>query len=99
MNGDIKYPLYKDDLFVKAKRLDDYGKLRTQYKALSQLIEGLQGSLVHRNKPNSPREDLIQYHDDNTLRILLRQKSRLEEKISEVEKLIKQDIEQSKNEL
>lgn len=93
MNNSIKYPLYNDPLFAKAKRVDDYEKLKSSYELLCHLIESKERTAMDFNIPKNPREDAIQVHEKKTFQIWKRQKSHLEEKMKILEESIKKDME------
>jgi len=96
--NDIKYPLYEDPLFSRAKRLDNYNKLKKSYLSICQMIEEWGNKTELKGIPRGPREDLMKQYDKHSIIIWQRQKLRLEERLSTLEKEIQKDIEDSKRE-
>jgi hypothetical protein len=97
--NDIKYPLYRDDIFSKAKRMEDYSKYKGLYQSICSKINTTNEKIESSGLPRNPRQDISQQCDKNNIRILQRQKLHLEEKMKILEEAIKKDIEDSKNEL
>ena len=93
MNGEIMYPLYRDHLFAKAKRLADYEKMKSLYRSVTEMIEHTEPKVNSARTPRNPRQDIMQRQDKNNLRVLLRQKQRLEERMQELEWMIREDME------
>ena len=91
--NDIKYPLYKDPLFAKAKRVDDYKKLKHLHRSICDMIDNLDEKIAVHGNPRNPRQDILQRQDTNNFRILQRQKLHLEEKMKILEESIKNDME------
>lgn len=95
MDRQILYPLYRDNLFAKAKRLADYEKLKHHYQLVNEMIDKLSEKIDYQQIPRNPRQDILQRCDKNNVRILLRQKQRLEEKMLYLEGIIREDIDES----
>lgn len=95
MNNDIQYPLYRDSLFAKAKRLADYEKIKSLHRSVTDMIEKTESLVKSARPPRNPRQDIMQRQDKNNLRVLLRQKQRLEERMKELERMIREDIDTS----
>ena len=95
MNGEIMYPLYTDNLFAKAKRIDDYKKTKELHRSITDMIEKTEPKVKSAGAPRNPRQDTMQRQDKNNLRVLLRQKQRLEERMKELERMIREDIDTS----
>jgi hypothetical protein len=95
MDNIIQYPLYRDELFSKAKRFSDYEKLKVLHRSICRMIDHVKESLelyedaVMLNK----RQQSMRNWDQNNYNRLLRQKTRLEEKMKSYEELIRKDIE------
>lgn len=94
-DGNIQYPLYRDNLFAKVKRIADYEKAKDLHRSITEMIETTQGKVERHQRPNNPRQDILQRCDKNNLRILLRQKQRLEDKMVSLERMIREDIDTS----
>jgi hypothetical protein len=97
--NDIKYPLYRDDIFSKAKRMEDYTKCKGLYQSVCSRIHIINEKIESSGLPKNPRQDISQQCDKHDIRILQCQKLRLEERMKILEEAIKKDIEDSKNEL
>jgi hypothetical protein len=91
--NDIKYPLYNDPLFAKAKRVDDYEKIKNLHRSVCKIIERLDDKISVHGNPKNPRQDVLQFQDTNNFRLLQRQKLHLEEKMKVLEESIKKDME------
>lgn len=89
------YPLYTDDLFAKAKRIDDYKKMKELHRSITDMIEKTEPKIGSFCPPKNPRQDIKQRQDKNNLRVLQRQKQRLEERMIDLEKMIRKDINNS----
>ena len=94
-NHNIQYPLYRDNLFAKAKRLADYEKLKHHFNLINEMINKTNGQIERHQTPRNPRQDILQACDKNNIRILLRQKQRLEGKLKDLEQSIREDIDSS----
>jgi hypothetical protein len=92
MDGQIMYPLYRDNLFAKAKRLADYEKMKSLHRSITEMIEKTEPMVKSERPPRNPRQDIMQRQDKNNLRVLLRQKQRLEERMKDLEWAIRADI-------
>lgn len=95
MDGEIMYPLYRDNLFAKAKRIADYEKMKSLHRSITEMIEKTEPLVKSARPPRNPRQDIMQRQDKNNLRVLLRQKQRLEERMKELERMIREDIDTS----
>lgn len=95
MNGEIMYPLYRDNLFAKAKRLADYEKMKSLHRSVTGMIEKTEPLVKSARPPRNPRQDIMQRQDKNNLRVLQRQKQRLEERMKNLEWAIRSDIDAS----
>ena len=92
--SDILYPLYRDELFSKAKKFSDYEKLKVLHRSVCFMLEKLEEKVEVHGKPRNPRQDIMQRMDQNNLRGLQQRKKRLEEKMIVLEQSIKEDIDQ-----
>lgn len=92
MNGEIMYPLYRDNLFSKLKRMEDYTMLKNLHQSVTEMIEKTEPKVRSARLPRNPRQDIMQRQDKNNLRVLQRQKQRLEDRMKDLEKLIREDI-------
>lgn len=88
--------IYKEDLFIKAKRVADYDKLKMLHLSIISMIEKIEEDIRIQIKPRNPREDVKQTCNKNTLRILYRQRSNSEQKMALLEGIIRKDIEELK---
>jgi hypothetical protein len=95
MDGEIMYPLYRDNLFAKAKRIADYEKMKSLYNSVIEMIEKTEPKVKSAGAPRNPRQDILQRQDKNNLRVLYRQKQRLEERLRSLEWTIRADIDAS----
>lgn len=95
MNNDIKYPLYRDSLFAKAKRIADYEKMKSLHRSVTEMIEKTEPLVKSARPPRNPRQDIMQRQDKNNFRVLQRQKQRLEERMKDLEWTIKADMDAS----
>lgn len=89
------YPLYRDNLFAKAKRLADYEKMKSLHRSITEMIEKTEPLVKSARPPRNPRQDIMQRQDKNNLRVLQRQKQRLEERMKDLEWAIRTDIDAS----
>ena len=89
------YPLYRDNLFAKAKRIADYEKMKSLYNSVIEMIEKTEPKVKSAGAPRNPRQDILQRQDKNNLRVLYRQKQRLEERLRSLEWTIRADIDAS----
>lgn len=96
MDNTIQYPLYRDELFSKAKRVADYEKLKTLHRSVSWMIGHIGEEMEKWGTPRNRRQQLLQEADIRNLRRLKRQKERIEERMSAMEKVIRLDIDRSK---
>lgn len=92
MNNNIQYPLYRDNLFSKFKKLEDYEKMKNLHQAIIEMIEKTEPKIKSAGAPRNPRQDIMQRQDKNNLRVLHRQKQRLEERMKDLEWAIRADI-------
>jgi len=92
MDNDIKYPLYRDDLFAKAKRVDDYRKLKILHGAICSMMDELKVKVETSGRPRNPRQDILQQKDKTNLRGYENRRIHLEEKMLILENKIKQDM-------
>lgn len=92
MNGEIMYPLYRDNLFSKLKRMEDYTTLKTLHQSVIEMIGKTEPKVRSARLPRNPRQDIMQRQDKNNLRVLQRQKQRLEDRMRDLEKMIREDI-------
>lgn len=95
---DIQYPLYRDELFSKAKRMADYEKLKVLYQSVCWMLNEVEEKIDVHGAPRNPRQDILQKQDRNNFRVLQQRKLRLEQKMKVYENLIQEDIDRSKNE-
>ena len=95
MNNDIQYPLYRDNLFSKLKRMEDYRRMKSLHRSITEMIEKTEPLVKSARPPRNPRQDIMQRQDKNNLRVLLRQKQRLEERMKDLEWTIRSDIDAS----
>lgn len=91
---DIQYPLYRDELFSKAKRLSDYEKTKTLYQSVCWMIEHVENSIKNQQPPRNPRQDILQRCDKNNIHVLYRRKDRLEQNLKLLEEGIKKDMQE-----
>lgn len=92
---DIQYPLYRDDLFSKAKRLSDYEKLKVLHRAICWQLEHAP-DVDKLMPPRNPRQTIFQNHHRKNKLVWQRQKVRLEEKMKLMEEQIQKDMTESK---
>lgn len=83
---------YHDELFIKARRIADYKKLKDLYMSICYQIENNNLEIDSFKSPKGPRQNMLQYHKKNSQRGLLAQKSRLEIKMKLLESSIKDDM-------
>lgn len=86
--------IYKEDLFVKAKRVADYDKLKRLHLSILSMIEKIEEEIRIQTRPRNPREDVQQTCNKNSLRVLYRQRSNSEQKMALLEETIKKDMEE-----
>lgn len=84
------------DTIRKIIKVEEYNKIKKIYLSILSQIEQLEEDTEHFVPPRNPREDASQVHDKIKLRMLGKQKDRLEKKMSELEQSIRKDIEDSK---
>lgn len=89
------YPLYRDNLFANVKKISDYEKMKALHRSITEMIEKTEPKVNSAGAPRNPRQDIMQRQDKNNLRVLLRQKQRLEERMQELERAIQEDIDSS----
>lgn len=94
-NIDIQYPLYRDNLFSKLKRVEDYRRMKELHRSITEMIEKTEPLVKSARPPRNPRQDIMQRQDKNNLRVLLRQKQRLEDRMKDLERMIREDIDTS----
>jgi hypothetical protein len=87
------------EYFQRLQRLTDYEKLKKSYYSICRMIEGMGNINGSQSPPRTARQDMEQQYDKHCAIIWQRQKTNLEEKMRVLENSIKQDIEDSKNEL
>lgn len=95
MDNTIQYPLYRDELFSKAKRVSDYEKLKTLHRSVCWMINHIEEDMQRWGAPRNPRQDILQNIDRRNHQRLLRQKERIEERMKNMEKVIQLDIDRS----
>jgi hypothetical protein len=95
MDGEIMHPLYRSKLFFNLKRLADYEKMKILHQSIMDMIEKTEPKVKSARPPRNPRQDIIQRQDKNNLRVLQRQKQRLEERMNNLERMIQEDIDAS----
>lgn len=83
---------YRDELFMKAKKIADYKKMNDLYKSICVKIESNNLDISAFVPPRGPRQNISQQHIKNSQRGLLAQKIRLEIKMKELENSIKTDM-------
>lgn len=89
------YPLYRDHIFATAKRIADYEKMKELHRSITEMIEKIEPKIKSAMPPRNPRQDIMQRQDKNNIRVLQRQKQRLEERLKDLERMIKEDIDSS----
>ena len=89
------YPLYRDNLFAKAKRLADYEKMKSLHQSVMEMVEKTEPKVKSAGAPRNPRQDIMQRQDKHNLMVLQRQKQRLEERMKDLEWTIRADIDAS----
>ena len=96
MDAVSKHSLF--ELFSKAKKIADYEKLRTLHYSICKRIGHIDENMLEWKLPTNPRQDMLQKFERQNLPRLKRQKERIEKQMVMLEELIKEDIEQSKDE-
>ena len=94
--NDIQYPLYKDPLFSKAKKIADYEKLKSLHLSVCEMIENIGEKVEVHSRPRNPRQDMMQRSNKNNIRVLHQRKIRIEERMVVLEESIRKDIESEK---
>jgi hypothetical protein len=79
-------------------RVEQYRQLKDQHSKVCQRIFKLDGGIEPIKNPKKPSEDVMLRHLQLSHRVLSKLKPNLEHRMEELEKVIKEDIEQSKQE-
>jgi hypothetical protein len=93
------FPFKRGEFLEAINKIYSLEKFKRNYKAICSLIESLEEHVSDFKMPKTPTEDMVQWHNKRQLKVLKRQKERLETRIILLEEEIKKDIERSKNEL
>ena len=79
----------------RIKQIDEYDKLKIHHTNICNDIEQLTKDILEFTKPRGPREDIIQKHEKIKLNMLVKQRDRMLRKITELEVIIKKNIEET----
>jgi len=82
----------------KIIRVGDYHRIKTHIGSIDQQITTLEDECKNLPPPRNPREDGRQLHMKNKLRMLKKQKERLDSKLQTLAKQIETDIQAEKYE-
>lgn len=85
-----------NDAFTRLQRVESHQRMKKHLAVIVRQIEYLDEVIPLFKPPTNPREDLIQHHDKLNREMLIKQKARIDEKISELEKQIQQDMSAAK---
>lgn len=87
-----------DKAFGRIERVNDYCNLKKLHTSVISQIEYLKESITLFKKPKNPREYMEQVHDKIKCKMLVKQQTRLEDKMKHLQSKIQEDYEEFKKE-
>jgi hypothetical protein len=98
MENEVEIPFTRGHLIDRLTVLDYHKRTSSMIKTLDEQIKHLEEEIGSPDAKQwkNPREETSYLHDVKTLSVLKRQRERLEQKLTELEKRVREDIEVSK---
>lgn len=85
----MRYDISKDNVFIQAKNIANYEKLKNLRDFVCNQIENFNENVNFKLISKNPREHIQRQLNKNNLRVLIIQKDRLNDKIEKLEEIIK----------